>query len=106
MLAEADALASVPGGIGSLLRREGLYSSHLATWRRARASGSLAPKQRGPKPQAGRADRRRVEELEREIERLQRRLKQAETIIEFQKKLQDLLSSPPATPPASTGSKR
>jgi transposase-like protein len=96
----------VPGGIGSLLRREGLYSSHLATWRQARASGSLGPKKRGPKPLAGRADRRRVEELEREIERLQHRLKQAETIIEFQKKLHDLLSSPPAAPPANTGPKR
>jgi transposase-like protein len=85
ILAEADALADVPGGIGKLLRREGIYSSNLTAWRQARARGDLAAKRRGPKPQGNRQERRRLEQLERENERLRHRLKQAETIIEFQK---------------------
>ena len=72
-----------PGQIGALLRREGLYSSHLSTWRRQRERGvleGLSPKKRG---------RKRKEELEREVAKLQRekeqlqaRLEQAEAIIE------------------------
>ena len=94
VLDEADAVAGVPGGVGALLRREGLYSSHLATWRQARLTGVLASKRRGPKPQPARAEGKRIQQLENEIERLQHRLKKAETIIEFQKKLHELLSSP------------
>jgi transposase-like protein len=76
-----------PGDVGALLRREGLYSSHLTTWRRQREGGmleALMPKKRGrhaPHPLS-----RRVAELERENAHLQRRLKQAETIIEVPKK--------------------
>lgn len=99
ILAEADALAGVPGGIGMLLRREGIYSSNLTAWRQARARGELATKRRGPKPQGNRQERRRLEQLERENERLRHRLKQAETIIEFQKKLQALLEGPAPTTP-------
>jgi transposase len=87
-LSEADAAAGHAGGIGALLRREGLYSSHLATWRRERANGgvtALAPKRRGPVPQRATADRKLVAKLERENARLQHRLKQAEIIIELQK---------------------
>lgn len=106
ILTEVDALADVPGGIGALLRREGIYSSSLAAWRRARANGDLATKRRGPKPHVNRQERRRLEQLERENERLRHRLKQAETIIEFQKKLQELLGNPMPTPPESEEPRR
>jgi transposase-like protein len=93
ILEEADR-CSQPGELGALLRREGLYSSHLSRWRQARAAGQLAglkAKKRGPKTN-GEADlSKEVKKLQREIERLQARLKQAETIIEVQKKLSQLL---------------
>jgi transposase-like protein len=81
-----------PGQIGALLRREGLYSSHLSTWRRQRERGALeglSPKKRGRK----RKDEleREVAKLQRENEQLQARLEQAEGIIEVQKKLSQLL---------------
>jgi len=93
VLRQADTCAGT-GELGALLRREGLYSSHLTTWRRQREQGSLAaltPKKRGrpavpPSPLA-----RRVAELERENARLSQRLEQAETIIEVQKKLSEAL---------------
>ncbi len=99
VLQEADA-ASAPGAIGELLRREGLYSSHLATWRRERDAGALAAlaKRRGPEPRRLAAEKKRVAQLERENERLRHRLKQAEAIIELQKKLHDLLGIEPASP--------
>ena len=79
-----------PGELGALLRREGLYSSHLSTWRRQRETGQLAgltPKKRGPKPDP-QADE--IARLRRETERLQARLHQAEAIIDAQKKLSQL----------------
>ena len=82
--------------IGALLRREGLYSSHLSKWRRQREEGVLAgltPKKRGRKPRKVSAEARRVVELEREVARLRKKLAQAETIIEVQKKLSQLLGS-------------
>jgi transposase-like protein len=96
ILDEADA-CTTSGAIGALLRREGLYSSHLTTWRQQRQQGALAAlaaKRRGrpaamPAPWA-----RRVAELERENARLERRLKQAETIIAAQKKLSEILGAP------------
>lgn len=102
ILNEADAAEGRPGAIGALLRREGLYSSHLAKWRSDRANGGvkgLGPKRRGPAPQQATADRKLVAKLERENARLQHRLKQAEIIIEFQKKLNDLLGIPVSSPP-------
>ena len=90
ILREADACKG-DGDLGALLRREGLYSSHLATWRRQRdeiAKAGLKARKRGPKPKA--VDPR-VKRLERENARLKRQLEQAETIIEFQKKLSKLL---------------
>ena len=80
------------GQIGALLRREGLYSSHLSTWRRQREQGlleALSSKQRGRK-EKDELDRE-LSRLRRENERLQARLEQAETIIEVQKKLSRLL---------------
>jgi transposase len=80
-----------PGQIGALLRREGLYSSHLTTWRRQRREGQLQglrPKKRGRKadPQAA-----EIAALRKENERLRTRLEQAELIIDVQKKLSQAL---------------
>jgi len=77
------------GQIGALLRREGLYSSHLSKWRQQREQGERGTPKRGPSP----ADpaSKEMERLRRENERLRKRLEQAETIIEVQKKLSNLL---------------
>jgi transposase len=82
------------GETGALLRREGLYSSHLTSWRRQRERGELdglAPQKRGPKldPQAVELAR-----LQRENERLRERLRQAELIIDVQKKVAQMLGVP------------
>jgi transposase len=72
------------GEIGALLRREGIYSSYLTTWRRQRERGELdglAPQRRGPKPDPQAIE---IAHLKRENERLQKRLQQAELIIDFQ----------------------
>jgi len=93
ILREADACKG-DGDLGALLRREGLYSSHLTVWRRQRdeiAKAGLKARKRGPKAKA--ADPR-VKQLERENVRLKRRLEEAETIIDFQKKLSKLLGIP------------
>ncbi len=90
ILQEADACRG-DGDIGALLRREGLYSSNLAAWRRQRdaiAKEGLKARKRGRK--AKQIDPR-VKELERENALLKRRLKKTETIIEFQKKASELL---------------
>ena len=89
--------SSLPAGeIGALMRREGLYSSHLTDWRRliARLDAQAPEPQRGPKPDLSRPDRLRSEKLERENARLRVRLQQAEAIIEAQKKLCALLGLP------------
>ena len=82
ILRKADACTR-PGELGALLRQEGLYSSHVVTWRRQREHG-LTPKTRGRKRTA--LDPR-VKKLEQENRRLTSRLQRAETIIAFQKKL-------------------
>ena len=90
---EADSCTE-PGEIGALLRREGVYSSYLSRWRRARDLGrldGLGPAKRGPKPLSDGALAREVSRLRRENERLQGRLEQAEAIIDVQKKLSELL---------------
>ena len=94
---EADACIE-PGQIGALLRREGIYSSYLSRWRRARDRGQLMaldPQQRGPKPATDAVLSREVTRLQRENEKLKARLDQAETIIEVQKKLSTLLGLNP-----------
>jgi transposase-like protein len=79
-----------PGQRGALLRREGLYSSNLTLWRRQMKEG-LVPKRRGPVAHKTDPRTRRIAELERDNEKLTRKLKQAELIIEVQKKVADLL---------------
>lgn len=96
VLEEADRCTK-PGELGALLRREGLYSSHLAAWRAARRGGALAgltPRARGPKAKPVDPRDRKIVELERERQRLQARLDRAEGLIELQKKAAALLSLP------------
>ena len=90
-----------PGGVGALLRREGLYSSHLTTWRRQRDAGILSglkPKQRGRKANPRHPLQAEVEQLRKENNRLQRRLKKAELIIDIQKKISQMLGIPLENP--------
>jgi hypothetical protein len=93
MLQAADACTE-PGQIGELLRREGLYFSHLTTWRRQREQGllnALSPKKRGRKNIPANPLAHRVAQLEKEKEQLELKLKQAELIIEAQKKISEIL---------------
>jgi transposase-like protein len=99
VLAEADRCHE-PGELGALLRREGLYSSHLTTWRKQRDAGALealSPKQRGRKPRRQDAVALENERLVRENRRLAERLRQAEVIIEVQKKVSEMLGISPAS---------
>jgi transposase-like protein len=96
ILKEAEAAKDQPGGVGALLRREGLYSSHLATWRKERTEGlrrALAPKTRGPKPKHD-PQQEELRKLRRENEQLAEALRKAELIIEVQKKVGTLLGWP------------
>ena len=79
-----------PGQVGALLRREGLYASALTLWRRQVKQG-LVPKKRGPVAQRPDPHVRRIAELERQNEKLAHKLKQAELIIDVQKKVAELL---------------
>jgi transposase-like protein len=96
ILEEADRCTQ-PGQIGALLRREGIYSSHLAKWRGLRKQGqqqALRPQQRGPKAMHI-AEQDEIERLKRENARLQAKLAHAEAIIDIQKKVSALLGLPP-----------
>jgi len=96
ILAEADA-CSEPGMLGELLRREGLYSSHLSTWRRQRDEGALAglkPKRRGRKAKSKNPLADEVGRLQRENQRLKDQLRQADLIIDVQKKVSEMLNIP------------
>jgi len=95
ILQAADA-CSEPGEIGALLRREGLYSSHLSKWRQLRDAGALEglqPRKRGRKARPVDPQAKRIAQLERENERLLRKLEQAEMIIDVQKKLSRILET-------------
>ena len=95
ILAEADTCTE-QGQIGALLRREGLYSSNLSHWRKQREQGVLqqASRKRGPKSRKNDGEQKRIQELERENAKLREDLKKAETVIEFQKKVSDILGIP------------
>ena len=95
VLDQADA-AQDSGAIGALLRREGLYSSHLGTWRRQRKQGeldALTPKKRGPKIVVSPLVKQN-RDLQADVTRLTKKLKNAELIIEVQKKVAVLLGNP------------
>jgi transposase len=97
ILREVDACQG-SGEIGALLRREGIYSSYLTTWRRQRERGELdglAPQKRGPKPDPQAVENAR---LRRENARLQERLQRAELIIDFQKKVAQMFGGTLETP--------
>ena len=109
ILAATDRAAET-GGIGAILRREGIYSSTLCDWRRQRdagASGALTPAKRGPKPAEPNPLLAEVALLQRSNAHLTRCLARAEAIIEVQKKLADLLGIPLGiplgTPPTPNG---
>jgi transposase-like protein len=96
LLAEADAAAAHPGAIGALLRREGLYSSHLVTWRRERQAGilkGLSPHKRGPKSKRT-PQEEEIQKLRQENQRLTEELRKAEIVIDVQKKVGALLGWP------------
>lgn len=100
ILRKADQCAEA-GELGALLRREGLYSSHLTVWRRQREEGSLRglePKKRGRKGKA--VDPMTVEnaQLRKENARLAQKLRQAELILEIQKKASEILGIPLSSP--------
>ena len=96
ILKEADA-CTAPGAIGALLRREGLYSSLLVVWRRARGRGELAalvPKKRGRKPAPVDPRDRQISELARQLAQMTGRAERAEILVDAQKNLAALLGRP------------
>ena len=100
ILTLADA-CSEPGSLGALLRREGLYASNLNTWRHQRERGvlsALTPKKRGRKESVRDPLVTENEKLRRENERITKRLRQAEIIIDVQKKVSQILGIPLAIP--------
>lgn len=93
VLRKADACTK-PGEVGALLRREGLYTSHLSTWRKQRGQGELgglAPKKRGPLAKEKNPLAARVAALEKETVRLKARAERAEALVELQKKVSEIL---------------
>jgi len=93
ILRDAEACTK-PGSLGALLRREGLYSSNLRSWRAQREAGELgglAPKKRGPAPKAQNPLAATVAVLGREVTRQRARAERAEALVELQKKVSELL---------------
>jgi transposase len=99
---EADT-CKTPGSVGALLRREGLYSSHLTTWRAARERGELAgaPKKRGPVRRVADPRDKRISELGRENAHWRKRAERAEALVELQKQIAALLGTPLTGEPSS-----
>ena len=105
ILSEADQLKG-SGGVGAMLRREGLYSSVLTTWRRERDAGALqalTPQKRGPKAKIDPLTEEN-RQLHREIERLVEELRKADIVIDVQKKVAALLGR--SIPDPNLGEKR
>jgi transposase len=101
ILKAADACATA-GAVGALLRREGLYSSHLVMWRRARTRGELAaltPRKRGRKPAPADPRDRKIAELERQLAEMTGRAQRAEALVDAQKNLGALLGRPETSAP-------
>jgi|SRR5581483_20681 len=95
ILKKADA-CEAPGAVGELLRKEGLYTSHLALWRKQRELGALAglaPKPRGPKPVERDERDERIAALTKDLDALTVRAERAEALLELQKKVAELLST-------------
>jgi len=93
ILAEAST-STARGAMGALLRREGLYSSHLTEWRAAAARGEIAglePRRRGPVPVQRDERDKQIGELEYRLARAERRAVRAEALVELQKKVSELL---------------
>jgi transposase-like protein len=90
ILAEADQCTD-PGELGELLRREGLYSSSLTRWRRERTAGTLDVGKRGRKSNPNKKETQELAKLKRDNARLTERLRQAELIIEVQKKVSEMM---------------
>ena len=102
ILKEAEA-CTAPGSVGALLRREGLYSSLLVEWRRARGRGelaALAPKTRGRKPTPVDPRDRTIVELERQLAQMTGRAERAEILVDTQKNLAALLGRPGTIAPS------
>jgi transposase len=91
---QAADLCTKPGEVGALMRREGVYSSSLSTWRRQREVAdlaALAPQKRGPKIDPARVDAQQIVQLTRERDKLRVELDKAQLVIEVQKKVLALL---------------
>ena len=98
---EAADQCETPGDVGALLRREGLYASNLHRWRKLREQGGLegaVPPNRGPETTTNTPMARRLHDLQRDHAKLKRKLKQAEAIIELQKKVSEILGLTLAIP--------
>ena len=97
ILKEVQTCKADPGSIGALLRKEGLYSSHLTTWKKERDRQqleALAPKKRGPKPKVMDEKDGKISELEKELSRWKARAERAELLCDVQKKVSSLLGIP------------
>ncbi len=91
------------GEVGAILRREGLYSSHLAAWRKLRDAGELSaltPKKRGPKAKVIAVEDREMRELKKKLAMTEARLKRAEALLDLQKKVSEIfgIELPPPPP--------
>ncbi len=95
ILEQVDQLTE-QGQVGALLRKEGLYYSTISRWRKQRDLGAFQglSGKRGPKESKNKQEQKRIQELERENVKLQKQLQKAETIIDFQKKISELLEIP------------
>lgn len=94
--------ANRSGEVGAILRREGLYSSHLAAWRRLREAGELSPnlsKKRGPKPKPVITDDAETRALKKKLALTEARLKRAEALLDLQKKVSEILGVELPPPP-------